>query len=67
MGLLCLLLAALYLRYSYNWHCPFQICANLDAEKIMSSDKYKSYLNTDVPQPKKQYDVTEERPQVSIS
>ncbi|KAL8222136.1 UNVERIFIED_CONTAM: hypothetical protein K2H54_075008 [Gekko kuhli] len=39
-----------------------QICANLDAAKIMSSDKYKFYLNTHVPQPKKQYDVTEERP-----
>ncbi|XP_060101683.1 ATP-dependent RNA helicase DHX58 [Heteronotia binoei] len=39
-----------------------QICANLDAEKIMSSDKYKFYLNTHVPQPKKRYDVTEERP-----
>ncbi|XP_054844711.1 ATP-dependent RNA helicase DHX58 isoform X1 [Eublepharis macularius] len=38
-----------------------QICANLDAAKIMSSDKYKFYLNTHVPRPKKQYDVTEER------
>ncbi|XP_077196048.1 ATP-dependent RNA helicase DHX58 isoform X2 [Paroedura picta] len=39
-----------------------QICANLDATKIMSSDKYKFYLDSRVPQPKKQYDVTEERP-----
>ncbi|XP_048356255.1 ATP-dependent RNA helicase DHX58 [Sphaerodactylus townsendi] len=39
-----------------------QICANLDTEKIMSSDKYKFYLNDRVQQPKKQYDLTEERP-----
>nr|XP_056702561.1 ATP-dependent RNA helicase DHX58 [Euleptes europaea] len=39
-----------------------QICANLDTAKIMSSDKYKLYLNTHIPQSRKQYDVTEERP-----
>lgn len=57
----------LYLKCSCNWNYPFQICANLDTEKIMSSDKYKFYLNTHVPQPKKQYDVAEERPRVSVS
>ncbi|XP_072856037.2 ATP-dependent RNA helicase DHX58 isoform X1 [Pogona vitticeps] len=35
-----------------------QICANLDAEKIMSSEKYKLYLEKHVPQPKKQYNVS---------
>uniref|UniRef100_A0A8D2LD73 RNA helicase n=1 Tax=Varanus komodoensis TaxID=61221 RepID=A0A8D2LD73_VARKO len=40
-----------------------QICANLDTEKIMSSDKRKIYLATHVSQPKKQYDLSEQRPQ----
>ncbi|XP_061494720.1 ATP-dependent RNA helicase DHX58 isoform X2 [Rhineura floridana] len=40
-----------------------QICANLDTERIMSSDKHKFYLDTRVPRPKKQYDLSEPRPQ----
>ncbi|KAJ7329142.1 hypothetical protein JRQ81_015316 [Phrynocephalus forsythii] len=35
-----------------------QICANLDAEKIMSSEKHKFYLEKHIPQPKKQYNVS---------
>ncbi|XP_067325358.1 ATP-dependent RNA helicase DHX58 isoform X2 [Anolis sagrei] len=38
-----------------------QICANLDTEKIMSSEKYKFYLDTHIPQPKKQYDLSDPR------
>ncbi|XP_042322696.1 probable ATP-dependent RNA helicase DHX58 isoform X1 [Sceloporus undulatus] len=38
-----------------------QICANLDTEKIMSSDKHKFYLDTRIPQPKKQYDLSDPR------
>ncbi|XP_062991041.1 ATP-dependent RNA helicase DHX58 [Elgaria multicarinata webbii] len=38
-----------------------QICANLDAEKIMSSNKHTIYLATHVPSPKKQYDLSEPR------
>ncbi|NWJ01659.1 DHX58 helicase, partial [Crypturellus undulatus] len=38
-----------------------QICANLDAAKIMSAQKYLQQLQTLVPQPRKQYDLCQER------
>uniref|UniRef100_A0A8C3SBN7 RNA helicase n=1 Tax=Chelydra serpentina TaxID=8475 RepID=A0A8C3SBN7_CHESE len=40
-----------------------QICANLDTAKIMSSQKHRVHLEAQVPQPRKQYDVSHERPQ----
>ncbi|XP_075767797.1 ATP-dependent RNA helicase DHX58 [Pelodiscus sinensis] len=40
-----------------------QICANLDTAKIMSSQKHRRHLEAQIPQPKKQYDVSQERPQ----
>ncbi|XP_072927575.1 ATP-dependent RNA helicase DHX58 [Hemitrygon akajei] len=40
-----------------------QICANMDAQLIMSSSKYKPQLDAVVPQVMKSYDVTEERKQ----
>ncbi|XP_067397041.1 ATP-dependent RNA helicase DHX58 [Emydura macquarii macquarii] len=39
-----------------------QICANLDTAKIMSSQKHRVLLDTQVPQPRKQYNVSQERP-----
>lgn len=39
-----------------------QICANLDTSKIMSADRHKFYIDHHVPQPKKQYDLSEQRP-----
>uniref|UniRef100_A0A8C3SD47 RNA helicase n=1 Tax=Chelydra serpentina TaxID=8475 RepID=A0A8C3SD47_CHESE len=44
-----------------------QICANLDTAKIMSSQKHRVHLEAQVPQPRKQYDVSHERPQVKGS
>ncbi|KGL74527.1 putative ATP-dependent RNA helicase DHX58, partial [Tinamus guttatus] len=38
-----------------------QICANLDAAKIASAQKYLHELQTQVPQPRKQYDLCQER------
>uniref|UniRef100_A0A098LZ73 RNA helicase n=1 Tax=Hypsiglena sp. JMG-2014 TaxID=1550645 RepID=A0A098LZ73_9SAUR len=38
-----------------------EICANLDAERIMSIDKQNPSLDGHVPCPKKQYDLTEPR------
>ncbi|XP_039198268.1 probable ATP-dependent RNA helicase DHX58 isoform X1 [Crotalus tigris] len=38
-----------------------EICANLDAEKIMSTNKHNLSLNGHVPCPKKQYDLSEPR------
>ncbi|CAI5786281.1 probable ATP-dependent RNA helicase DHX58 isoform X1 [Podarcis lilfordi] len=38
-----------------------QICANLDTERIMSSDKHKFYVDTYGPQPKKQYNLSQQR------
>uniref|UniRef100_A0A8C5SGA9 Helicase ATP-binding domain-containing protein n=1 Tax=Laticauda laticaudata TaxID=8630 RepID=A0A8C5SGA9_LATLA len=38
-----------------------EICANLDAERIMSISKQNSSLDCHVPCPKKQYDLTEPR------
>ncbi|NXJ79690.1 DHX58 helicase, partial [Trogon melanurus] len=40
-----------------------QICANLDAEKIMSAQEEVQHLQSQVPQPRKQYDLCQERPQ----
>ncbi|NXI48139.1 DHX58 helicase, partial [Galbula dea] len=40
-----------------------QICANLDAEKIMSVQEEVQHLQRHVPQPKKQYDLCQERTQ----
>ncbi|XP_066489884.1 ATP-dependent RNA helicase DHX58 isoform X2 [Tiliqua scincoides] len=39
-----------------------QICANLDTAKIMSADKHKFYVDRHIPPPKKQYDLSEQRP-----
>ncbi|KAJ6660030.1 hypothetical protein lerEdw1_018228 [Lerista edwardsae] len=39
-----------------------QICANLDTAKIMSANRDKFYVDRHVPQPKKQYDLSEQRP-----
>uniref|UniRef100_A0A8C8RJ13 RNA helicase n=1 Tax=Pelusios castaneus TaxID=367368 RepID=A0A8C8RJ13_9SAUR len=39
-----------------------QICANLDTAKIMSSQAHRVLLETQIPQPRKQYDVSQERP-----
>ncbi|NXA55708.1 DHX58 helicase, partial [Nothocercus julius] len=38
-----------------------QICANLDAAKIMSAQEHLHQLQTQVPQPRKQYDLCQER------
>lgn len=43
---------------------PFQICANLDTEKITSVQDEAQHLQSHVPQPKKQYDLCQERVQV---
>lgn len=43
---------------------PSQICANLDAEKITSVQDEVQHLQSHVPQPKKQYDLCQERLQV---
>lgn len=43
---------------------PSQICANLDAEKITSAQEELQHLQSHVPQPKKQYDLCQERAQV---
>ncbi|NWX93708.1 DHX58 helicase, partial [Nothoprocta pentlandii] len=40
-----------------------QICANLDAAKIMSAQEHVQELQTQVPQPRKQYDLCQERAQ----
>ncbi|XP_053114427.1 ATP-dependent RNA helicase DHX58 [Hemicordylus capensis] len=40
-----------------------EICANLDTEKIMSSDKLNFYHDSPVPQPKKRYDIPDQRSQ----
>ncbi|NWR88500.1 DHX58 helicase, partial [Furnarius figulus] len=40
-----------------------QICANLDTEKIMSAQKEVEHLQSHVPQPRKQYDLCQERAQ----
>uniref|UniRef100_H3ASV4 RNA helicase n=1 Tax=Latimeria chalumnae TaxID=7897 RepID=H3ASV4_LATCH len=37
-----------------------QICANLDAWAIVSSERFRVNLESKVPQPKKQYDIVEE-------
>lgn len=41
-----------------------QICANLDTEKIMSAQEEVQHLQSHVPQPRKQYDLCQERAQV---
>lgn len=41
-----------------------QICANLDSEKITSVQDEEQHLQSHVPQPKKQYDLCQERVQV---
>lgn len=41
-----------------------QICANLDTEKITSMQDEVQHLQSYVPQPKKQYDLCQERAQV---
>ncbi|NXM74496.1 DHX58 helicase, partial [Serilophus lunatus] len=38
-----------------------QICANLDTEKIMSAQEEVQHLQSHVPQPRKQYDLCQER------
>ncbi|NXD17128.1 DHX58 helicase, partial [Nothocercus nigrocapillus] len=38
-----------------------QICANLDAAKIVSAQEHLHQLQTQVPQPRKQYDLCQER------
>lgn len=43
---------------------PSQICANLDTEKITSAQDELQHLQSHVPQPKKQYDLCQERVQV---
>lgn len=43
---------------------PSQICANLDTEKIMSAQEEVQHLQRHVPQPRKQYDLCQERAQV---
>ncbi|NWT20158.1 DHX58 helicase, partial [Vireo altiloquus] len=40
-----------------------QICANLDTEKIVSVQDEEQHLQSHVPQPKKQYDLCQERVQ----
>ncbi|NXV49279.1 DHX58 helicase, partial [Uria aalge] len=40
-----------------------QICANLDTEKIMSAQEELQQLQSHVPQPRKQYDLCQERAQ----
>lgn len=40
---------------------PFQICANLDTEVITSAQKHTQHLQSHVPQPRKQYDLCQER------
>ncbi|NXW43716.1 DHX58 helicase, partial [Nyctiprogne leucopyga] len=40
-----------------------QICANLDAEKITSAQEELQHLQSHVPQPRKQYDLCQERAQ----
>ncbi|NXE70894.1 DHX58 helicase, partial [Calcarius ornatus] len=40
-----------------------QICANLDTEKITSVQDELQHLQSHVPQPKKKYDLCQERPQ----
>ncbi|XP_074417665.1 ATP-dependent RNA helicase DHX58 isoform X2 [Larus michahellis] len=40
-----------------------QICANLDTEKIMSAQEELQQLQSHVPQPRKQYDLCQERVQ----
>ncbi|NWI68334.1 DHX58 helicase, partial [Todus mexicanus] len=40
-----------------------QICANLDTEKITSAQEGAQQLQSHVPQPRKQYDLCQERPQ----
>ncbi|NXG78507.1 DHX58 helicase, partial [Baryphthengus martii] len=40
-----------------------QICANLDTEKITSAQEEVQQLQSHVPQPRKQYDLCQERPQ----
>ncbi|NXA09263.1 DHX58 helicase, partial [Sapayoa aenigma] len=40
-----------------------QICANLDTEKIMSAQEEVQHLQSHVPQPRKQYDLCQERAQ----
>ncbi|XP_069642408.1 ATP-dependent RNA helicase DHX58 isoform X1 [Haliaeetus albicilla] len=40
-----------------------QICANLDTEKIMSAQEEVQHLQSHVPQPRKQYDLCQEREQ----
>ncbi|XP_071433295.1 ATP-dependent RNA helicase DHX58 isoform X2 [Pithys albifrons albifrons] len=40
-----------------------QICANLDTEKIMSVQEEVEHLQSHVPQPRKQYDLCQERVQ----
>ncbi|NXK93427.1 DHX58 helicase, partial [Formicarius rufipectus] len=40
-----------------------QICANLDIEKITSAQKEVEHLQSHVPQPRKQYDLCQERVQ----
>ncbi|XP_074835035.1 ATP-dependent RNA helicase DHX58 isoform X2 [Carettochelys insculpta] len=38
-----------------------QLCANLDTARIMSSQKHRGHLEAQIPQPRKQYDVSHER------
>ncbi|XP_013801852.2 ATP-dependent RNA helicase DHX58 [Apteryx mantelli] len=40
-----------------------QICANLDTAKIMSAQEHLHHLQTQVPQPRKQYNLCQERAQ----
>uniref|UniRef100_A0A8B9PMI6 RNA helicase n=1 Tax=Apteryx owenii TaxID=8824 RepID=A0A8B9PMI6_APTOW len=40
-----------------------QICANLDTAKIMSAQEHLHHLQTQVPQPRKQYSLCQERAQ----
>ncbi|XP_074018804.1 ATP-dependent RNA helicase DHX58 [Numenius arquata] len=40
-----------------------QICANLDTEKIMSAQEELQHLQSHIPQPRKQYDLCQERVQ----
>uniref|UniRef100_A0A8C5TU58 RNA helicase n=1 Tax=Malurus cyaneus samueli TaxID=2593467 RepID=A0A8C5TU58_9PASS len=42
---------------------PSQICANLDTEKITSVQEEQQHLQSHVPQPRKQYDLCQERVQ----
>uniref|UniRef100_A0A8C2SWU1 RNA helicase n=1 Tax=Coturnix japonica TaxID=93934 RepID=A0A8C2SWU1_COTJA len=42
---------------------PFQICANLDTEVITSAQEHAQHLQSHVPQPRKQYDLCQERAQ----